>query len=456
MLRTIFVVLVIAGFLPFALSSPFYALLFYLWTSYFRPEQWVWTDFVSALNLQLILGFWLVLITIASRQRFRFGLGPLLLLLFLLHTWLSAWLSPVPDWAWFRWVEIAKITLIGYFMVVLVTTEKRLRLTLGVIALSLAFEGAKQGWAQFFVNPGAANENRSPMLGDNNGVAIGMLMLLSLLAGLIRTSKTATERYVGRFLAVGVAYRALTTYSRGGFLAFAALILQFILNSKRKVASLIAVVGLGAITLPVLPDAFWDRMGTIQTAVENEGGVDRSSNARLHFWSVAMIMANDRPLVGVGPGAFSLVYNRYDPSSGEFGRGRAVHSAWFGLVAELGYPGLILFIVLFGRGLFICWRARRLTKAHPQQLGNIAIYATALEGALVVAGVGGTFFHCQYNEMLWHMFALTMVVDALVRQQAATSHVPFATPTVSPLASRPIPLKPPAAAAEGTGWRPAT
>jgi hypothetical protein len=114
MLRSIFVFAIIAGFLPFALSSPFFALLFYVWLSYFRPEQWVWSGVIASLNLQWLVGTWVVLFAILSGVRLRFGVGPLLLLLFLLQGLVSSWLSAVPNWAWNFWVDFAKVILIGY------------------------------------------------------------------------------------------------------------------------------------------------------------------------------------------------------------------------------------------------------------------------------------------------------------------------------------------------------
>ncbi len=422
-LRTLFVLLLAGGFLFYAVRSPFYTLLFYLWVSYFRPETWAWSPVIQSLNLQLLVGVWLVLYTVVSAQRLRFGIGPLLLLVLLAHGALSTTQSLAFEYAWRYWQEFAKALLIGYLMLVLITTEQRLRVTLVVIALSLGFEGAKQGWAQLILNPGGRNDNTFVLLGDNNGVAIGMLMLLSLLVGLIRTSSSRIERHIGKFLAVGVTYRAISTYSRGGFLSCAGLVLHYILRSQRKVVSLVVVGVVAAIVLPVLPTAFWDRMSTIQQAAEGDVYVDGSAAGRIHYWRVAVIMANDRPLVGVGQNAYNAVYNSYDPSFGAYGYGRSVHSQWFGMLAELGYPGLILFITVLCWALFVCWRTRRLAGSHPQ-LANLGHYATAIEGALVTAIIGGTFYPFHYNEMLWHTIALSMVVWQLAMAHVAVAHTP--------------------------------
>jgi O-antigen ligase len=136
-----------------------------------------------------------------------------------------------------------------------------------------------------------------------------------------------------------------------------------------------------------------------------------------------MEMANDRPLVGVGHQAFQAAYSKYD-TLGEFGEKRAAHSSWFGVLADLGFPGLILFILLVANGFRTCIRAQRLAKRDPS-LESLGKMAMAIEGALLVYCVGGSFVSDQYLEMHWHMLALSVVVDRLVRERATvTERVP--------------------------------
>ena len=60
MLRTVFVVAVLAVGWGFALQSPLYAACLYLWIAYFRPESWAWSDVFASLNLSYIAGVYLV------------------------------------------------------------------------------------------------------------------------------------------------------------------------------------------------------------------------------------------------------------------------------------------------------------------------------------------------------------------------------------------------------------
>ena len=271
-----------------------------------------------------------------------------------------------------------------------------------VIGLSLGAEAAKQGWAGLLLRPGGENINTIPFLGDNNIVAVGMLMLLPVLVAVARTSKRRWARLGHRLVAIGVLYRSLSTYSRGGFLACAAVGGMYVLRSRHRLAAMLIVVTVAAGIAPVMPDAFWARIDTIFADADER---DRSATGRLHFWSVAVDMARAHPLLGVGHWGYNHAYDAFDPTRGDFGQSRSVHSVWFGLLAELGYPGLLLFLCI----LLAHWGAIRTVRlasqrnAVPAELGH---YAFALEASLVAFVVGGTFLPIHYNEMVWQFFAL--------------------------------------------------
>jgi putative inorganic carbon (HCO3(-)) transporter len=411
MLRTIFVLAIATVGLIFAVQGALYSLMFYLWFAYFRPEQWLWTDFISSLNLSYAVGLWTVALTLFSRARLQMNLRVLLLAAFLIQALLSVVLSPHSVYAWPFWIEFAKAAVIAYVIAVLASDQSSFRLILLTIALSLGFEGAKQGWAQLVLNPGATNNNKLPVLGDNNGVAVGMLMLVPILTTLAATSTKRWQRLLFQFMAIGVVYRAISTYSRGGFIAAAALGLFYVLRSHRRVPALIGIVLAVAIIVPALPTAFWDRMSTIKAPAEV---TDESALGRLHFWDVAITMANRNPLFGIGHNAYNVAYDEYDFSHGAFGPQRSVHSAWFGVLAELGYPGLILFISQVLLAFAAAWRARRVAALDPE-LADLRKFAFAIEAALVAFVIGGSFVPFQYNEMFWHVIGLSIALDVMTR-----------------------------------------
>jgi probable O-glycosylation ligase (exosortase A-associated) len=414
MLRTLFVLVLASVGVRWALKGPFYGLLLYLWIAYFRPEEWVWHPFIRSLNLSLIAGVVVVASVLISRERLRFNMGIAAALLFFVQSTISLVYSPYPEYTLPFWMDFAKCTVITYLIAMLAADRSRYRIVLIVIALSLGFEAAKQGWVQLLINPGGRNDNEIAFLGDNNLSAVGVFMLVPILAALGRTASTPWEKRLFYFLMGGTIYRGLITYSRGGFLACGALLAAQIARSKRPVQSLVGAALIGIMIMPALPDSFWDRMNTI-TAKEDER--DESVNGRFHFWQVAALMADSRPFVGVGHNSFNRSYNDYDFSYGQFGRSRNVHSSWFAVLAELGYPGVLLMVANLALAVLACWRARRLAARDPAY-ADVGQFGVALESSLLVFAVGGTFVTFQYTEMLWHMFGLSAALQLIVSDAA--------------------------------------
>ena len=184
-----------------------------------------------------------------------------------------------------------------------------------------------------------------------------------------------------------------------------------------------------AIVLLVLPDAFWARMQTIHTYEEDK---DHSALGRLHFWAVAGEMAKANPLLGVGYMGYNLSYDDYDFSHGMYSRGRSVHSSYFGVLAELGYLGIILYGAVFLRSFYNCYRARRFISTNPQ-LSEKEKYVAALEASLIVFVVGGTFLPMQYNEMLWHYIGLTFALENIVTRHHAEAPMSRVAPHLQKL-----------------------
>ncbi len=434
MLRNLFVMSIAGVGIFYGLRGPFYVLLLYLWIAYFRPEQWVWGDFIQQLNLSFIAGVALVasLLLSQERERIRLDLRTSLLFLFLLQSIIATTVAPNATYSWTYWPDLAKVLVVTYAIVTLVSDGRRFRLTLLVIALSLGLEASKQGWLQLLLNPGAKNVNRIAALGDENGSALAMFMLAPLLLALASTAARRSEAVVHRFMAVGVVFRGIASYSRGGFLSAGVLGTLYFLRSRHKVRTAVGVGLLAGLILTVFPDKFWDRMDTIRLAFDQVVGVgdwepqadreDQSAAGRLHFWAVAVEMARDRPLTGVGYLGYNVSFDAYDSSGGEFGTERSVHSAWFGVLAELGFPGLALFSSTMLLALIACRRARRLAR-RGALAAEFGVYAAALETSLCVYAVGACFIPFQYVHFFWNLAGLTMALDRITKTAVAARAV---------------------------------
>lgn len=442
MLRTFFVLAIIAFGLRHAARGPFYAVLLYLWVAYFRPELWLWSDWLVSLDLSFYLGVFALFWGLLSFQ-LRWDLRIVLTLVLVLQSLVSTLASTWTQYAWPYWMDFAKSIAITWLLASLIDTPAKLRTALLVIGLSLGFETAKQGWVELFLNPGGKNFNDIAFLGDNNGVAIGMLCLTAIFIALARTSPSKRERWFHRFFAFGVLYRGIITYSRGGFISAGVMGLLYFIRSKRKLAAVLGLVVVAGLIAPVLPTAFWERMQTLTMISQTEdergrlstqaSGDLESALSRLYFWELALDMANDHPFTGVGHNAYIYAYDSYDTTAGKYGKGRSVHSSWFGVVAELGYLGMLLYLVIFILSFGACRHARRLPPEIPEA-AHLREYAIAIETSLIVIAVGGSFVIFQYSEMLWHMVGLGIALRRLTADARGRVAAPAAAawPTLVP------------------------
>jgi len=153
-----------------------------------------------------------------------------------------------------------------------------------------------------------------------------------------------------------VAFRGLmVTFSRGGYLAFAAggLAISFIRSKVLFFFVILCAVGL-LLNPRFLPGGIRYRMGmTIQSTSDvYEGDLEEqlegSSATRIEIWKTAMVMIRDKPVFGFGYGTFPVVLAGYNPQLGAWD----AHNSYIIIAAEMGIPALILFLTI----LFVFFR----------------------------------------------------------------------------------------------------
>jgi putative inorganic carbon (hco3(-)) transporter len=421
-LRSLFVIAIMVPGIVAALRDRFPALLLYLWFALFRPQEWLWID-VTALRLSLVLGAILVgpaLMTgIFPNLTHLISLGTLGFLLTGVLAQFSA-ADPAMGWMWLDFQT--RLTLISLLTVTLVSTRERFVLVMGVVGGSLGFHAAKAGLASMLGGGVRFHDGLAGAFPDNNGYALATVMVMPLV---LATAQNLDDRWrwIRRGLYVWVPLCAITvvsTFSRGGFIALAAATLVFVLLQRRRLAALAAlgVVGLLAVAFVPVPEGYFDRLQTIQTYEEVE---DESALSRLHFWRVAVIMAKDRPF-GVGLRNYEAAYDTYDFSDGAFARGRSVHNSHFQVLAELGFPGAViwttLFLVAFGLAFRIRARSKRPELAADEQR-FLFTSANALIVSMVGFLVGGSFVASALNDVTWLTFAMVASLDRLSAARVA-------------------------------------
>jgi putative inorganic carbon (HCO3(-)) transporter len=421
-LRFIFIATILLVGIAGSFYSRFAALLLYVWFALFRPQEWVWFD-ITALRLSLVIGALLVVPCLLT------GVWPAVthpisigMMLFLATALLSQLNSLHPDIGWF-WLDfLARLILVSMLSISIVSTHKRFAQLIAVISLSIAFQSAIAGLSSLSAGGVRYAEGQAGAFVDNNGYALAIAMILPLLVATFQNAPLYLpfSKAVRTIAIVAVpfsAYTIISVFSRAGFLAMLAGGLVMILLQKRRFAILLVALSLAALAYLVVPvpEGYFDRLETIRTFDEIQ---EDSAISRLHFWRVALDMVRDNPL-GIGIRNFEVRYDQYDYLNGRFGRERAVHSSHFQVLAEEGFDGFLVWVLLFVYSLWRCLRMRKpLPTASEQEASFFLSYANALLASLVAFLVGGAFIALSLNDLTWYTFGCVAALDRMYRNAA--------------------------------------
>lgn len=217
------------------------------------------------------------------------------------------------------------------------------------------------------------------VLGDPNDLALVLMFPMAFAASLVMTKGLRrTEKILGLISTVILFSAVIATQSRGGLLGIL-IVFGFFGYRRIKSKTLFISIGIVAISILFVLAGISDRA----SGGAAESGVDASAMGRLHAWEAAIGMALHNPLTGVGINNFYSNYFFYSPSWD--GMNHAVHSTWFGVLAETGFLGLIVFIVTIW--MLIRSAYSSLIQIEQQHRVNPIIHSTA---QAVLAGLLGT------------------------------------------------------------------
>ncbi|MFO1081031.1 MAG: O-antigen ligase family protein [Reyranellaceae bacterium] len=244
------------------------------------------------------------------------------------------------------------------------------------------------------------------VLGDPNDLSLVLLFPLSFAGALVvgRTSRLAV--LLGLVGAAFMFAAIIATQSRGGLMG--AVAVAGILGS-RMIKSKAVLLGIGAVALLVLFAAAG--ISGRASGGAAEAGIDESSMGRIYAWGAAWKMALARPLTGVGLDNFTSNYFFY---SGHWdGMNHAVHSTWFGVMAETGFPGIIAFVVMIVLTGVTAWRTQAVAHRLPPAVREMAL---AMPAGVVGFCVSGTFLTQGFTWPFYILLALSVATSQYARE----------------------------------------
>jgi probable O-glycosylation ligase (exosortase A-associated) len=255
--------------------------------------------------------------------------------------------------------------------------------------------------------------NIGSVLGDPNDLSLVLMFPLAFAIGYATTTNLGGYRVLG-ILAVFLSMAAvIATQSRGGLLGSVAVFAIFGLKLIRSKTLLLTLAAIGLIALFMVA-GIADR----QSGGAAEAGIDASAMGRIYAWQAAFGMALDNPFSGVGLNNFYANYYFYSPHWD--GLNHAVHSTWFGILAETGFLGLAVFIGLI---ISLVRTSRNTVTNLEHEQGNHTtpfLYATALAvyAGLIGTIVSGTFLTQGFTWPIYILAALAISLSHIVQKRS--------------------------------------
>jgi putative inorganic carbon (HCO3(-)) transporter len=243
------------------------------------------------------------------------------------------------------------------------------------------------------------------LLGDPNDLALVLLYPMAYaIASFLEKQLSTFERIFALTTFVILFFALLATQSRGGLLGFLSIAGLFAYNRVRSKALLFtggAVVFLILFSVADINDR--------SSGGSGEEGIDESAMGRIYAWEAAWNMAIENPLFGVGMNNF--FYNYFYYSTHWDGLNHAVHSTWFGVLAESGFLGLYLFVCLIVSTFIASWKILKNTNLTELSPG-MRVAVNAAPAGIVGFVVSGTFLT---QGFIWPIYLQIALVIALQR-----------------------------------------
>jgi probable O-glycosylation ligase (exosortase A-associated) len=421
----LFIIIVVA--IPISFFRPFFGILMWTWITFFNPHRYTWGfmynfPVAAVIAVPTLIG---CLFTPTINRRFLKWETALLMTLWIwfCFTYVHAFQTPFfqghIDDAELELVRVSKVLLITFTMILLVTSHQRLKSLVMVTAMSFGLLAIKGG----IFGIRTAGESRvwgppDSFIADNNAFALAVNMSLPMLLFLARDEKRRSYRWLYYLASAFGVLSVILTYSRGGLLGLAAVLLAITFKSKYRLVSifLVVLVSLGVVTFA--PQRWMDRMEGLA-----RGDVDMSGHQRLVSWRTSWNFAMDYPITG---GSFNALpdvelFQRYksEPLPGGF-LSSGPHSIYFQTLEEQGFVGLGIYLLL----LVSCWVSlfslRRTAQRTPATQW-IVPYTHMIEISLFGFLVSGAFLGLANFDLFYQLVAMVIILKVLYQNERAAA-----------------------------------
>ena len=411
-------------------ARPYIGVYLWTWLSLMNPHRLTWGAAFNFPFAAVVAGVTLIGILVSTQpKRMIWSRESVLLVLFVLWMILTTVFAFNTSPALEYLNRVLKIQIFVFLTIFLITDRTKLNGLIWVTVLSMGFYGVKGGI--FTLLGGGVSHVLGPgesFIGENNSLALALIMTIPLIAYLFFQEK---RRWLRFGLGGAMFFCALAVFgsqSRGALLGVIAMGTFLWFKSRRKalIGTLMLLVGVTVLLL--MPDAWWERMGSIGSYEQ-----DQSAQGRVNAWWTAWNVATHN-VFGGGFKMFSKeVFLIYAPDPTIV---FDAHSIYFQVLGEHGFIGLGLFLAIALLTWLRCGEIIRMCKGDLDRRWASDL-ASMLQVSIIGFAVSGAFLGLAYFDYYYHLIAITLITWRIAREtskpkQSGRSVIRRATPSTPP------------------------
>jgi putative inorganic carbon (HCO3(-)) transporter len=403
--------------------ASFWFVCIYLFFEYVRPQEiYRPIEVLPYARITLILA---LVSFVLERRTLQFRIFEILLTIFSVIVVASSVTAFDSGHAYEKLPDFFSWVLIYVLIANTVDTEERFLIFM-LSFLLYSFKMSQYGtrsWAQdgfAFRNWGTTG---APGWFQNSGeFGIQMCIFLPLVAEFIIALGGYWPRWL-RWAAWAVPVTAITgivgSSSRGALVGLGGVVLWAVSTSRTKVRAMTAAVVLIGLVYVITPSEQITRF--------QQAGADETSVTRTTMWKQGLEMMRDYPILGIG---YDNWIEYHDINYG--GHGLLAHNTFIQAGSELGYAGLITFLVMIATAFVINRRTRLLADRLSDRGKFMSHMARGLDGSLIGLIVSGFFISVLYYPFFWINFALTVALNnSVLNALRSDGPAPLANPSTA-------------------------
>lgn len=427
--------LTLAGTAGVFLVEPFWGVAIYYLFAVLRPQsmwEWSlpadirWSNYVAVASMLGSIGLALGMLPFGREPGTFAGFKRAHKVMFLFAVWVCITYVTAYDRnaSWFYIVEYTKLFVMYFVATIVVRSVRQIWILYVLTAASLGYIAYEINFL-YLVNGRLDIYHRGYGGVDNNGAGL----MLAVGVPLCVYAWQATKK-VWRWAFLGLVpfllHAIMLSYSRGAMVGIVVGVPLIVMRATRRRQFAAAILALALLVPSMAGEEV--RKEFFSTSDYQEDG---SASSRFGSWTAAIRMANDHPILGMGLRNSSLFSHQYGADI----EGRVIHSQFFQILADCGYPGLFLYLMVLATAWISLRQARKAMKGRTDDEAMlIKSMASGIECGLFVFCVAAAFLSVELFELPYVLLLLSAQLGAITSLAAQT--------VTKPAAAKPEPARP--------------